>query len=200
MVVTRTLTVSYLLVFLSVLVQQDAHGVEKLPRYFFKITNVEAQDPSTIPIAKELLEAEVASRPEFAENIGKAASDKERMVDFERRGMKGYELSMRVVSLSTKINPPAPGARDSQMAIAVKLSIFGYTLPGGVLKFTGDGEAQLEGEFSERRRAKEEEKFIRTALTSALKQAVDTAIMKMKYTTLSTKGFSKGKKVKPQKK
>jgi hypothetical protein len=194
MVMNKALTLSSLLIFLSVLFQTEAGRAEKLPRYFFKIANVQGKDPSIIPVAKELLETEVASRPEFAENIGKATSQKESIDEFTRRGMKGYELSMRIVSLTTEVKPPAPGAKDSQLAVAVKLSIFGYTLPGGVLKFTGDGEAQLEGEFSERRRAKEEERFVKTALSSALKQAVDTAIMKMKYTTLSTKRGSKGKK------
>ena len=80
------------------------------------------------------------------------------------------------------------------MSIEVKLGIFGHTIPGNKLLFTGDGDAALTGEFSERLKDKEEERFMRTALASAIKQAVSTAVAKLTTATLEDKTPARGKK------
>jgi hypothetical protein len=80
------------------------------------------------------------------------------------------------------------------MAITVKLQIFGHTLPGQKMLFTGDGDASLVGDFSERLREQEEARFGRTALASAIKQAVSTAAAKVTNATMAPSGPSKGKK------
>ncbi len=66
------------------------------------------------------------------------------------------------------------------------------------MMFTGDGDASLMAEFSERLKDKEEERFSRTALASAIKQAVSTAVAKLTNATLPA-GPTKGKKGKGKK-
>jgi hypothetical protein len=105
-------------------------------------------------------------------------------------------VSLRITSLRNEIKPPAPGKRDQQLSIDVKLGVFGHTLPGNKLLFNGDGEASLMGEFSERLKDKEEERFMRMALASAIKQAVSTAVAKLTTATLEDKRPGKGKKAK----
>lgn len=163
------------------------------PKYYFKITNIQAQDKSLIPLATELLKAEVDSRPEFTTDLGSAESEDAQIAEIRKQGMLGYQVSMRIDSFKKEIKPPAPGKRDQQMAISVKLSIFGHTIPGQKLLFNGDGDASLMGEFSERLKDKEEERFSRTALASAIKQAVSTAVAKLTNATLPD-GPSKGPK------
>jgi hypothetical protein len=166
------------------------------PKYYFKISNIESQDRMVIPMAKELLEKEVSERPEFTMDLGDAHSEAAQIAELQKQGMKGFQVSMRIVDLKKDVKPPAPGKRDQQMSIQVKLSIFGHTIPGNKLLFTGDGDASLVAEFSERLRDKEEERFTRTALSSAIKQAVSTAVAKLTTATLETKGPTKGKKAK----
>jgi len=101
---------------------------------------------------------------------------------------------MRIDGFKKEIKPPAPGRRDRQMAITVKLQIFGHTIPGQKMLFTGDGDASLVGDFSERLRDQEEERFSKAALASAIKQAVSTAVAKVTNATLAPAGPSKGKK------
>ena len=163
------------------------------PKYYFRVSNIQVQDSKVIPLAKELLEKEVASRPEFTMDLGDANSEDAQIAEMQKRGMKGFQVSMRISSLRKDIKPPAPGHRDQQMAIDVKLAIFGHTIPGNKILFTGDGEASLMAEFSERLRDKEEERFTRTALESAIKQAVSTAVAKLTTATLDDKG-PKGRK------
>jgi hypothetical protein len=163
------------------------------PKYYFRVSNIQSQDNRIIPMAKELLEKEVASRPEFTMDLHDANSEEAEIAELRRQGMKGFQVSMRIASLKKEVKPPAPGKRDQQMSIDVKLSIFGHTIPGNKVLFTGDGDASLMGEFSERLRDKEEERFTRTALASAIKQAVSTAVAKLTTAKLEDKGPRKGK-------
>jgi hypothetical protein len=163
------------------------------PKYYFKVSNIQVQDHKIIPMAKELLEKEVASRPEFTMDLGDANSEDKEIAELQKRGMKGFQVSMRISSLKIDIKPPAPGRRDQQMAIDVKLAVFGHTIPGNKILFTGDGDASLMGEFSERLKDKEQETFTRKALESAIKQAVSTAVAKLTTAKLDDKGPKKGK-------
>jgi hypothetical protein len=165
------------------------------PKYYFRISNIECHDQKIIPIAKELLEKEVATRPEFTMDLGSKLSEDAQIAELRKQGMQGFQVSLRIVTLKKEIKPPAPGKRDQQISIEVNLGIFGHTLPGNKLLFTGDGDASLMGEFSERLKDKEEDRFMRTALASAIKQAVTTAVAKLTNAKLEDK-TPKGKKAK----
>jgi hypothetical protein len=155
-----------------------AAAQETKPKYYFTISNVTADDPKVIPLAKDLLAAEVAKRPEFTSDLG-GAEGQAAVVELKKRGLEGYEVNMRITTLSREVKDPAPGRRDPQLAINVQLGVFGTTYPGNKVRFTGDGAATLVGEFSERRRARDEEMLLKTALTSAIQQAISNASLKL---------------------
>lgn len=187
---TRTLTIG---TFVLASLTTFALGAQASPKYYFKVSNIHSQDNRLIPMARELLVKEVAARPEFT--MDRAPGEEEAgLTETQKKGMTGVLVSMRITSLKKDVKPPAPGKRDMQMAIDVKLSIFGHTIPGNKVLFTGDGEASLMGEFAERLRDKEEERFTQTALASAIKQAVSTAVIKLNSPTIDGKKSGKGKK------
>jgi len=163
-------------------------------KYYFKISNVQAQESRIVPMARDLLEREVQSRPELTTEAGEGAEEAARLAALKQRGTQACLVSMRIMRLNKEIKPPAPGRRDPQMAIEVKLSIFGHTLPGNKALFTGDGESALVGDFSERLKDKEEENFTKTALAAAIKQAVTTGVEKLTHSTLEEKKPAKAKK------
>ncbi len=164
------------------------------PKYYFRVSNIESEDHKIIPLAKELLEKEVSARPEFTMDLGNANSEEAQIAELRKQGMLGFQVSLRIVNLKKEIKPPAPGKRDQQMSIQVKLGIFGHTIPGNKLLFNGDGEASLTGDFSARLKDKEEERFTKTALSSAIKQAVDTAVVKLTTARLDDKRAGKRRK------
>lgn len=190
---TPTSAVATALLSLLLLAPAARAETDVKPKYYFKVTSIFAEDKSIIPVAAELLKDEVATRPEFTTDIGTEESEDAQIAEIRRQGMQGYQVSMRIESFKKEIKPPAPGKKDQQMAISVKLTIFGHTIPGQKMMFTGDGDASLMAEFSERLRDKEEERFSRTALASAIKQAVSTAVAKMTNAKLPS-GPPKAKK------
>ena len=168
------------------------------PKYYFIISNITSEDTTIIPLAKVLLAKEISSRSEFTQDLGGAEGEAAAATEMRKRGLQGFQVNLRIMSLKKEIKPPAPGRRDRQMAIQVKLGVYGTTYPGGKLNFTGDGEASLTGDFSERRMESDIEDLTKMAFASALKQAVSTAVAKMSTTTLSDSPRRKGKKHKSQ--
>jgi hypothetical protein len=156
-----------------------ARGDAAKPKYYFTISNITAEDKTIIDLAKELLSKEISARSEFTQDLGGAEGDAAAAAEMKRRGLRGFQVNLRITTFKQEIKPPVPGRRDRQMAIQVKLAIYGTTYPGGKLNFTGDGEASVVGEFAERRMESDVEVLTKTALGSALKQAVSTAVDKM---------------------
>jgi hypothetical protein len=155
------------------------------PKYYFTISNITAEDKTLIFSAKDLLEKEISSRSEFTQDLGGAESEAAAIAELKKRGLKGFQVNLRINTFKEAIKPPVPGRRDQQMAIQVKLGVYGTTYPGGKLNFTGDGEASVTGEFNERRKESDVEDLRKAAMAAALKQAVTTAVDKMTTTKLS---------------
>jgi hypothetical protein len=156
-----------------------ARGDAAKPKYYFTISNITSEDKTVIPLARDLLSKEISSRSEFTQDLGGAEGEAAAAAEMKRRGLRGFQVHLRITTFKQETKPPAPGRRDRQIAIQVKLAIYGTTYPGGKLNFTGDGEASLVGEFAERRMDSDVEDLTKTALAGALKQAVSTAVDKM---------------------
>jgi len=175
-----------------------ASGDVAKPKYYFTISNITSENKTIISLAKELLAKEISARAEFTQDLGGAEGEAAAAAEMKKRGLKGYQVNLRIMTFKQEVKPPAPGRRDPQMAIQVKLSIYGTTYPGGKLNFTGDGEASLMGEFSERRKESDVDGLTKTALASALKQAVSTAVDKMSTAKLPESPRRRAKKHKSQ--
>jgi hypothetical protein len=156
-----------------------ASGDKPRPKYYFTISNITSEDKTIISLAKELLDKEISARSEFTQDLGGAEGEAAALAEMKKRGLKGFQVNLRIMTFKQEIKPPAPGRRDRQMAIQVKLGVYGTTYPGGKISFTGDGEASLTGDFTDRRMETDVEQLRKTALASALKQAVSTAVDKM---------------------
>jgi hypothetical protein len=77
------------------------------------------------------------------------------------------------------MRPPKPGGRLKQLAINVRLTVFGTTLAEEKLAFSGEGEAGLESEVSDKRVEAETTSLTKDAIKDAVKQAVDQAVVKL---------------------
>jgi len=150
--------------------------------------------------AADALKAELASRPEWASDIGGAAAGQDRAAlaaELTRRNLRGFDVTVRIESFKQEMKDPRPGGRLKQLAVNIKLVIIGGTIPDGKLAFEGNGASGVEAEVSEKRMAADSANASKAALKSAVKQAVDEAVVKLGASPGAAPGGKKaGKKKK----
>ena len=160
------------------------------PKYYFKIKEVTVApevDAAVKAAAADALKAELASRPEWASDIGPAAEADPSALTAEltKRKLRGFEVTVRIETFKKEMKDPRPGGRLKQLAINTRLVVIGATIPDAKMAFEGSGESGVEAEVSEKRMAADSANASKAALKSAVKQAVDQAVMKLDATTPS---------------
>ena len=166
------------------------------PRYFFQLRDVKGGteiDPALKTYAGDALKAELASRPEWASDIT-AQSPDALLAELTRRKLRGFNVTVRFEEVRKEVKPPKPGGRLNQLAVNVRLTVFGTTVAEEKLAFSGDGEAGVGSEVSEKRLDAETASLTRDAIKDAVKQAVDQAVLKLSISAPGPHGGSKKKK------
>ena len=158
------------------------------PKYYFQLQPVKAGPEVDAELKKftgEALKAELASRPEWASDIGPAGaaapgSDRTALVgELKKQNLRGFDVTARIEKLKQEVKDPKPGARNKQLAVEVQLTVFGTTIPDAKLAFSGDGQSGSEAEVSERRLAADTADTTKDVIKDAIKQAVDQAVLKL---------------------
>src|SRR6478609_7273276 len=156
----------------AVAAASTVHAAE--PKYFFQIKEVTAGpdiDAGVKTAAADALQAELASRPEWASDI--QASDQAALAaELTKRKLRGFDVKVRIETFNQEMKAPRPGGRLKQLAVNVKLVIIGATIPDAKMAFEGNGESGVEAEVAEKRMAADGERASKAAIKSAVKQAV----------------------------
>ena len=150
-------------------------------KYYFAVAEVKSDVPVDDQLqlaAKEVLNQDLAARPEFTSDLG-GTTGEALAAELKRRNLKGFNVSLKLVSIAREPKPPKPGGRLKQLEVSAKVAVFGTTIPEAKLAFGGDGEAIVEAEIVERRLDEEAAALTKDALTQAVRQAVDQAIGKL---------------------
>jgi len=166
------------------------------PKYFFQLREVKAGpdiDPAFKEYAGEALKADLAGRPEWASDV-QAPNPEALLAELDKRKLRGFNVTVRFEEMKKEVKPPKPGGRFNQLAINVRLTVFGTTVAEEKLAFSGDGEAGLETEVSEKRVEKESMSLTKDAIKDAIKQAVDQAVLKLSMAQSGPHGAKKKKK------
>ena len=172
------------------------------PKFYFQIKEVTAApevDASVKASAAEALKAELASRPEWASDIGPAAPGQDQTAlaaELTKRKLRGFDVTVRIDSFKQEMKEPRPGGRLKQLSVNVKLTIIGATIPDAKFAFEGNGESGVEAEVAENRLAADRARASSAALKSAVKQAVEEANVKLGATTKPAGGGKKPAKKK----
>src|SRR6185503_398249 len=119
---------SLLAVAATVTAAATVHAAE--PKYYFKIKEVTAApdvDAAVKTAAVDTLKAELASRPEWASDIGAAAEADP--AELTRRKLRGFEVTVRIETFKQEMKDPRPGGRLKQLAINTRLVVIGATIP-----------------------------------------------------------------------
>ena len=168
------------------------------PKYFFQLREVKAGpaiDPALKEYAGEALKADLAARPEWASDVQAASPGPEALkAELDKRKLRGFDVTVRFEEVKKEVKPPKPGSRFNQLAVNVRLTVFGTTVAEEKLAFSGDGEAGLEAEVSEKHVEKESMSLTKDAIKDAVKQAVDQAVLKLSVAQSGPHGAKKKKK------
>jgi hypothetical protein len=168
------------------------------PRFYFAVAEVKSDVPLDDELkttAREVLEKDLAGRPEITQDLGGATGDA-LPEELRRRKLKGFNVTLKIAALDREPKPPRPGGRLKQLAVGVRVSVFGTTIPDAKLAFGGDGEATVEAEIVERRQEEEAAALSRDALVQAVRQAVDQAVGKLGQTP--SKPYNESKRRRPR--
>jgi hypothetical protein len=169
------------------------------PKYYFRMGEVKAGkevDEALKTYAAEAVKADLAARPEWASEIGTSgATDTEALVaELQKRNLRGFSVVVRFEHVKKDVKEPAPGARRKRVALDIKLSVFGTTIPEAKLSFAGEGESSVEAEVSDKGLEPESLELAKEAIKDAVKQAVDQAVMKLAVGKSAPLNESKRKK------
>ena len=166
------------------------------PKYFFQLREVKAGpqvDAELKAYAGEALKADLAGRSEWASDI-EAPSPEALLAELNKRKLRGFNVTVRIEEIRKEVQPPKEGGRLKQVAINVRLTVFGTTVVEEKLAFSGDGEAGLQAEVSEKRIDAETASLTKDAIKDAVKQAVDQAVPKLSMPSAGARGGSKKKR------
>jgi hypothetical protein len=168
------------------------------PKFYFRVGEVKAGpelDATLKAYAATALKDDLASRPEWASDVG--TTDPEALVaELKRRNLRGFSVTVGFEHLTKEVKEPSPGARHKRVALDVKLSVFGTTIPEEKLSFSGDGESGVEAEVSDKGMDAEVSSMAKDAIKDAVKQAVDQAVLKLSIGKSGPMNEKHGKKKK----
>ncbi|HVR03174.1 MAG TPA: hypothetical protein VMT47_13645 [Polyangia bacterium] len=161
----------------------EARGVA--PKYYFRLGEVKAGPEVDLALrayAGEAVKADLAARSEWASDVGTASGGADTaalVAELKKRNLRGFSVVVRFEHLQKEAKEPSPGARHKRVALNVKLSVFGTTIPEEKLAFSGDGESSVEAEVSDKAMDTETQDLAKDAIKDAIKQAVDQAVLKL---------------------
>jgi hypothetical protein len=166
---------------LAGLASSASSAVAAAPKFYFHVAEVKAGpevDAATKAIAQEAVQADLAARPEWASDI--AAPTTEALVaELQKRKLRGFSVTVRFEKFKREIKDPSEGSRRKRVAVDVRLSVFGTTIPVAMLSFSGVGEAATEAEAPDKGLEAEGAGLAKDVIKDAVKQAVDQAVTKL---------------------
>jgi hypothetical protein len=170
-------------------------------KYYFELHKVEATvpvNPDIKEIAGEALKAELAARPEWLSDLGVGVGADRQAVaaELKRRKLSGFDLIVKIVQIKKEVKDPSPGSRNNQLVVSIRLAVLGTVIPGDKIAFSGEGEAGAEASVPERRIEAEATEMFKEATKSAVQQAIDQAVLKLRTPKATPMNESKRKRKK----
>jgi len=131
-------------------------------------------------LAKEMLIAALRKRPEVTLELATPLTDIPGVTaEVKRKGLKAYEVGLRVLRLERTVRPPTSGKKFRLLEQDAKLSLVGLTFPEKLLALGGDGESTVQIEVGNQINQRQEREVLEEALKDAIEQAVKQGMAKL---------------------
>ena len=136
-------------------------------------------EPAEIALARTTLLKTLSTRPEVVMDLELPADPAQAGAELKRRGLRGYEVTLRILRMDRQVKPPPPGKQFRLLEQIVKVSLIGTTFPGELLALGGEGESTVQIEIGSQINDVQEREVATDALQDAVNQAVANAIRKL---------------------
>lgn len=131
-------------------------------------------------LARDLLSEALRKRPEVTLELESSLDNADAVkAECKRKGLKPYEVNLRVIRMDRSVKPPPPGKKFRMLEQNVKLSLVGVTFPEKMLAVGGDGESTVQIEVGQDVSATQEQEVLEEALKDAIEQAVKQGLAKL---------------------
>jgi hypothetical protein len=138
------------------------------------------QDDKAGAMALGFLREALGKRPEVTLDLGIPLDNPEAVkAEVKRRGLRAYELTLRVLKQERTVKPPAPGGKFRLLEQNVRLSLVGDTYPDKMLALGGDGESTVQIEIGSTVNERQENEVLTEAFKDAIEQAVKQGMAKL---------------------
>jgi len=151
-------------------------------KYYFELHKIESTvpvDPDLRAFTGETLKADLAARPAWQSDLGVGSDRAAIVAELKKRKLNGFDLTVKIVRLKKEVKDPAPGSRNPQLSVSVRLEVLGTVIPGDKIAFSGEAEAGADAAVPERRLEDEATAMFKDAIKAAVGQAIDQAVLKL---------------------
>jgi hypothetical protein len=170
--------------------QAEAGRKKPLKKYLFEISSVTSKTSLPDHLKKAILpklsaevEKQLSHHPQLVTALPGApdpAGDATRYRKYlAKHGLAGaYSVSVELTSASEEVEP-IEGKSGQRLIVRLGVHMFGETVPGKTIGFTGDGSASIRQEVGKTVRPRDQEFTWQSAVEMAVTDAIDTSLTKL---------------------
>jgi hypothetical protein len=168
----------------------EAGRKKPLKKYLFEVSVVTSKASLPDPLEKAILpmlsaevEKQLSHHPQLVTAVPGApdpAGDATKYRKYlAKRGLAGaYSVSVELTSASEEIEP-IEGRSGQRLIVRMGVHMFGETVPGKTIGFSGDGSASIRQEVGKTVRPRDQEFTWQSAVEMAVTDAIDTSLAKL---------------------
>jgi hypothetical protein len=158
-------------------------------KYHFELTKVLAKDnvsADVAQVAQQRVELQIKKQfeanPQLVATLDDAPDPSSNADGYrrylEKKGISGaYQVTVEITQASQELDPMPDKPNTQRLVVHLGLHVFGETIPGRTMGFTGDGQATVKEEIGMKLRDKDRDYawdgVAETAVTDALKTCFD---------------------------
>ncbi len=159
----------------------------KKDKYYFALATIELKEgiPAEIEaLVRTQVEKSIAEHARIVTTLPEGAPDPKaapkRFEKFlKRKKLHAYKVYLEVTSYTHEVEPMPPPRRGQRLKVSVELRMFGETIPGRVLAFSGDGSATVILEIGKKLRAADTKAGNHDSIELAVAKALERSITKL---------------------
>jgi hypothetical protein len=160
-------------------------------KYFFEVTSVTSKTTLPDHLEKQILpklsaevQKQLANHPQLVAQLPEGAPDPKADANkyrkyLTKRGLAGaYQVSVELTSASEEVEQ-LDGRKGQRLVVRLGVHMFGETVPGQTIGFTGDGSASVRQEVGKTVRPRDQEFTWQGAVEIAVTDAIETSLAKL---------------------